>query len=95
MDICPICKTRFPEYINKEKNCICPICLVSYQKLTHLIDGLSICFRNPHLYGRIIPVIEGRDCDMPINIFYLNNIRCIVLIAADGTLIYKKKSKYT
>lgn len=94
MDICPICRKEFSEYIHKERGCICSICLVSYKKLTHPVQGLYICFRNTYSYGGgIVPVIEGRDCNKPVNIFYMNGIRCVALIAPDGTLMYKQKNK--
>jgi uncharacterized protein YcgI (DUF1989 family) len=96
MDKCPICNIYFKKYDVPYNNCICTTCLLCYQKKTHKKNGLAICFRNTHSFRGFKAVIEGRDSADFVNVFYMNNIRCIAFEGENGTIIYttaKSESK--
>ena len=90
MDVCPVCRIKYAQYDRLYSDCVCHRCLLMYPKLTCPIDGLSMAFRNTHSNKGFQAVIEGRDADREIHIFYMNGVCCYAAEGVHGGIIYTK-----
>ena len=88
LDTCPICNRIEDIHTRRYKNCVCFECREKYIPLTEYGDKIS--FGNIDICGGFKSIVNGKETIDPIDICYINGLKCRAVEARYGGIVIMK-----